>query len=217
MNEGEHERHEDEELLERAMPGLPPDSGELPELPDFGEAELDRSPRIYVASLSDYNAGRLHGRWIDATQDVEEIHADIRGMLALSPELEAEEWAIHDHDGFGPVQLSEYESLELVSEIAQGIAEHGEAFAAFVEVADHDPSRFPLFEQMYRGRWESLYHYADHLLEELGADRELAQLPEWLRNNVIIHVEGFAEELQANGTIMTMPASEGGLHVFDFE
>ena len=29
------------------------------------------TPRIYVADLAAYNAGRLHGVWIDATQDVE--------------------------------------------------------------------------------------------------------------------------------------------------
>lgn len=33
-------------------------------------------PRIYVASLSDYNAGTLHGKWIDADQSAEDIQAD---------------------------------------------------------------------------------------------------------------------------------------------
>lgn len=30
------------------------------------------TPRIYAACLAAYNSGRLHGRWIDATQDPEE-------------------------------------------------------------------------------------------------------------------------------------------------
>jgi hypothetical protein len=30
-------------------------------------------PRIYVASLSDYNNGVLHGRWIDASSDPEDM------------------------------------------------------------------------------------------------------------------------------------------------
>lgn len=44
------------------------------------------TPRIYVASLSDYNAGTLHGRWIDATQDADGIRADVEEMLAASPQ-----------------------------------------------------------------------------------------------------------------------------------
>ena len=35
------------------------------------------SPRIYVASLSDYNAGRLHGVWIDAAEELDEIWSQI--------------------------------------------------------------------------------------------------------------------------------------------
>ena len=67
--------------------------------------------RIYVASLSDYNAGRLHGAWIDAAQEPEQIEAEIAWMLKQSPEPIAEEWAIHDHEGFGGVRLSEYEQV----------------------------------------------------------------------------------------------------------
>ena len=51
-------------------------------------------PRIYVACLAAYNNGRLHGRWIDAT-DPHEVWQHVRGMLAASPEPDAEEWAIH--------------------------------------------------------------------------------------------------------------------------
>jgi len=58
--------------------------------------ETAQEYRIYVASLSDYNAGRLHGAWIDATQDADEIEAEVQEMLAASPEPIAEEWAIHD-------------------------------------------------------------------------------------------------------------------------
>ena len=68
-------------------------------------------PRIYVASLSDYNAGRLHGRWIDATQGVDAVQAEVVAMLAESREAVAEEWAIHDYDEFAGVRLGEWEDL----------------------------------------------------------------------------------------------------------
>ncbi|MEO0467721.1 MAG: antirestriction protein ArdA, partial [Pseudomonadota bacterium] len=52
------------------------------------------APRIYVACLAAYNNGRLHGRWIDAT-DPHEVWQQVSAMLAASPEPDAEEWAIH--------------------------------------------------------------------------------------------------------------------------
>ena len=47
-------------------------------------------PKIYVADLAAYNAGRLRGIWIDATQEPDEIHAEVQAMLAGSPEPVAE-------------------------------------------------------------------------------------------------------------------------------
>lgn len=93
--------------------------------PDGREPERRVPPRIYMASLSDYNAGRLHGAWVDADQDAEELDLAVARMLAASPEPGAEEWAIHDHEGFGPVDLSECESMETVALLARGIADHG--------------------------------------------------------------------------------------------
>jgi hypothetical protein len=56
--------------------------------------------------LSDYNAGILHGVWIDAVEDADELQEPIDRMLAASPTTRrygdvAEEWAIHDFEGFG--------------------------------------------------------------------------------------------------------------------
>lgn len=74
-------------------------------------------PAIYVASLTDYNNGILHGRWIDALLSPAEIHRQIHEMLAGSPTTTrtgepAEEWAIHDHEGFGDVRLDAHESVD---------------------------------------------------------------------------------------------------------
>ena len=75
-------------------------------------------PRVYAACLAAYNNGILHGEWIDADQDVDDIHAEIQAMLKRSPIKGAEEWAFHDHEYMG--QISEYESVEHVSEIGAG-------------------------------------------------------------------------------------------------
>ena len=134
----------------------------------------DITPKIYVASLSDYNAGRLHGVWIDATEGMEAISIEIEAMLAASPEPGAEEYAIHDYEGFGPVRLLEYESLADVAAIAAGIQQHGHAFAVWADhlrsTADRWHSDLDQFEECFIGRWDSLADYGDHLLDLLGID-----------------------------------------------
>src|SRR4051795_7421988 len=89
------------------------------------------SPRIYVACLAAYNAGRLHGRWIDAAQDADAIWAEVREMLAASPVPGAEEHAIHDYEGFAGIGIGEYDSIEVVAQLAELLEEHGPALGAF--------------------------------------------------------------------------------------
>lgn len=88
------------------------------------------TPRIYVACLAAYNNGRLHGRWIDADQSSDDIYAEVEAMLAASPEPHAEEWAIHDHEGFGAEDVDETESLERVSAIAATLVGRNDRFAS---------------------------------------------------------------------------------------
>lgn len=73
------------------MPELPTDSPRA--------AAIQTPPLIYVASLADYNNGRLHGVWIRADSDPEAIGLAIQAMLAASPEPRAEEWAVHASEG----------------------------------------------------------------------------------------------------------------------
>lgn len=56
--------------------------------------------RVYAACLAAYNNGILHGCWLDVTDDVDKLRAEVAAMLADSPESGAEEWVIHDYDGF---------------------------------------------------------------------------------------------------------------------
>ena len=65
----------------------------------------DSNPRIYVACLAAYNNGYLHGAWIEADQDADEIRDEIAAMLARSPIEHAEEYAIHDYEGFEGVTI----------------------------------------------------------------------------------------------------------------
>ncbi len=88
------------------------------------------SPQIYVACLASYNNGCLHGCWIDANQPPDDLHAEVQAMLASSPESSAEEWAIHDYEGFGPRRLLESEPFERVSAIAAALVGRGDVRGA---------------------------------------------------------------------------------------
>lgn len=150
------------------------------------------SPRIYVASLADYNAGELLGVWIDANQESEALHAEIEAMLARSDEDVAEEWAIHDYEGFGPFQVHEYEPMDVVSAVARGIAEHGTAFAAYVSWAGTGEEALRAFDDCYLGSWPNLEVYARELAEDFGWEAKLRELPEDMRQYVSIDYDGVA-------------------------
>jgi antirestriction protein len=84
------------------------------------------TPSIYVACLASYNNAILHGVWIDATQKEDEIMEKIWEMLDNSSEPNAEEYAIHDYEGFGSIKIHEYESICNIVEYVSFIKEHGE-------------------------------------------------------------------------------------------
>jgi antirestriction protein len=157
-------------------------------------------PRIYVACLAAYNAGCLHGAWIDADQSATDLWEDISTMLKASPENStcqwcggvtlapgdptswdrpcshpahlpghAEEWAIHDYEGFGSLRLGESESIERIAAIAAGISEHGDAFTAWLSYdSTYDPEDRDAFEAMYQGEFDALRKYAEQYAEDIG-------------------------------------------------
>lgn len=190
------------------------DSNELPAKGDGEEREREPGdvPRIYVASLSDYNAGRLHGAWIDAAREPDEIHEDIQAMLQASREPIAEEWAIHDYDGFGPLHLDEFTSVDNVSTIARGIAEHGRAFANWANYLG--PSQWEhldRFEDCYLGTWSSAEEFAASMLEDMGIDVDDLG-PEYLQPYIRFDLDAFAHDLSHD---FYMAADIDGVHIFD--
>ena len=78
----------------------------------------DEGPAIYIASLSDYNAGNLHGSWVDLTKatTAEEIQECIDYVLKTSPQPDAEEYAIHESQGLPFHLRGEWPDLEAIAE-----------------------------------------------------------------------------------------------------
>jgi len=184
------------------------------------ETERRVRPRIYAASLSDYNNGILHGCWIDATSDIEEMQHAINEMLAASPTTTrygepAEEWAVHDYEGFSDIRVGEYTSLANIAQWADGIDRHGEAFAAWVaHVGVEGDDLIEQFENGYQGEWESIEAYAEYMLDELGVQRVIDEAPEWLQPYLKLDIEGFARQLELGGELTCSESPGGEVWIF---
>lgn len=182
-------------------------------------------PEIWVGSLSDYTNGVLHGMWVAADQEPEEIHEQIAWILRTSPTARrygevAEEWGIFDHSGFCGYNVSEYANLDTASLVAKGIAEHGEAYAEWVEYVGDTAEELldaESFHDHYEGTFDSLEEYVEHILEETGfyseLDRALEIIPEDLRRHIQVDVEGIAEEWGQG--LYVAETRDGKVHVFD--
>lgn len=133
-------------------------------------------PSIYVASLTDYNNAFLHGVWIEIEQatDLDEVHEQISKMLADSPACRkypwevAEEFAIHDYEGFGSYEVGEYANLATVLAVAQAIEEHGTVVTAWIEAVGGDPlGAIESFADAYCGTWTDEAEWAWDQFEAL--------------------------------------------------
>ncbi len=163
--------------------------------------------RIYVACLAAYNNGRLHGRWIDAGLGEDHILGETRAMLAASPEPQAEEWAIHDYEGFEGAPISEYASFESVAALAEFIEERGALGGKLLEHygGDIEDARKALDE--YSGEYESLADYARELTEQIGGE-----IPKHLEN--YIDYDSMAHDMEMGGDVLTFETGFQQVHVF---
>ena len=170
-------------------------------------------PRIWVGSLADYNAGRLHGDWLDAAVPYDELSESVQRILASSREPGAEEYGIFDYDEFGAFRVGEYEQLDVVARIARGIAEHGPAFAAYAELHDGDPDMLSSYEDSYIGEYESAASWARGVLEDMESTVHQS-IPEDLRAYISIDYPSFARDAQLSGHMHFEPTPTGGVYAF---
>jgi len=95
--------------------------------------------RFYAADLAAYNSGILHGIWVDATSDADEMQEQIAAMLRASPcpnvtvehpetnetVPSAEEWVVHDYDDAAKLisHMGETSDLKAIAEAAEAFEE----------------------------------------------------------------------------------------------
>ena len=167
----------------------------------------NEQPRIYVACLAAYNSGILHGVWIEAAQEPWAIYDEVQAMLAASPIAGAEEWAIHDYEGFGGVRIEEYASFDHVSGLAAFVAEHGALGVALLEYCsgELDEAREAI-EDRHLGSYASLADYVQEVTEDSTA------IPHALR--YYIDWRAIARDAEINGDLFTVQTAWDAVHVF---
>lgn len=170
-------------------------------------AQANTKPRIYVACLAAYNNGILHGVWIDADGGEDEVRAQIVRMLAASPEPDAEEYAIHDYEGFEGATIEEYSGIGHVCELAGFITEQGELGGAVLSHfgGNLDEARDAL-EDRYLGRYRSLADYME------GVTEETIKVPDALR--YYIDYEAMGRDADINGDVFIVQLGYHEVHVF---
>ncbi len=188
------------------------------EPPDWEQARSEQEPRIspqvWIASLSDYNSGCLHGTWVEADQEPDGIWSAINDVLRTSQVPGAEEWAIFDYEGFGVLTLSEHETVESISRLGLGIGEHGEAFAVYAHFFGRDDEALDEFENCYIGKRESAAAYVEELLEEFGINRILDEaLPKSVREYVRVDAEAMARNMEYEMSLLSVE-TQGGVFLF---
>lgn len=164
--------------------------------------------RIYVADLAAYNNGVLHGVWIDATQELDDIQEQISTMLKASPiEEEAEEYAIHDYEGFGNYSVGEYSGIEELREVACFIEEHPEIGSdVLAHFGDDLEDAQKAIEENYSGCYSSLADYAQELTEDTS------EIPNHLA--FYIDYDRMGRDMEMSGDIFTIETAHDEVHVF---
>ncbi len=169
--------------------------------------------RIYVADLAAYNNGYLHGVWIDVTQELDEIHDQVNAMLKASPIDEvAEEYAIHDYEGFNGYSLGEYEGIDTAHKIACFIEEHDEIAGELLSHFGGDlEDATKAIEENYNGCHKSVADYAEELTHEWMTE-ETSEIPKHLE--YYIDYEKMGRDMELNGDIYTIETGYGEVHIF---
>jgi antirestriction protein len=159
---------------------------------------------IYIACLASYNNGILHGKWVEV-EDYDQVWDAIKEVLKSSPIENAEEWAIHDYEGFGKIAISEYDSIERICNISKLLQEYGEiASEIYDNYQDTDQVKEAL-EDKYVGEFETLQDYAQDIIQELY------NVPEHLL--FYLDYDKFIRDMEMSGDIDTYYLN-GKYHIF---
>ncbi len=128
-------------------------------------------------------------------------------MLTASPIAGAEEWAIHDYEGFGKIRIEEFANFDHVSALAMFSAVHGEVGAALLDHCNGDLGEAQeAMADRYMGEHTSLADYLQELTEESTF------IPQALR--YYIDWQAMARDAELNGDLFAVETAYNEVHVF---
>ncbi len=175
------------------------------------------SPRIWVGSLAAYNDGVLHGKWIAADREADEVWEDVNEVLRTSP-VPAEEYFIADYENFAGLRLWEYEPIERVAQIGRLLVAYGDAFAAWLQYEGSDAlGRAEEFTDAYVGEFSDREELQDHFEMLYGIEEMMDELHRKVSSSLSVYVEfdteAFINDLECNGDIYIVERN-GVMQVF---
>ena len=170
--------------------------------------------RIYVASLSHYNAGHLVGEWIELSPwwNGADVMDEIRSVLDRAEEAgpdvsgPVEEYAVHDFEGFPRSLYHEYMSAQAFDKLTTFLRlrdEYGEAFGAYVDYFgdEIDPDEWKRdFYDRYVGTYEDREAYGWHIAD-------MYDVPDALEH--YIDAEAIARDAEYGGDVTFQRTAEG--------
>jgi len=194
--------------------------------------------RFYAACLASYNAGRLHGAWIDASTDVDEMQAAINKMLRASPypNVEvacpdcdapdhpecptchgrgkvpsAEEYAIHDYEGRW--DLGEYPGLERIvkfMELVEKAEDRGIDAEDVQSILDHFGADYiDTAGDAIENQFHGTYDTLTEYAEQFVEEcYDLKAVPDIIKFH--IDYEGIARDMELGGDVFTIDKHQGG-------
>ena len=152
---------------------------------------------------------------IELVDDQAAVEEAVTAMLATSRKPGAEEWAIHDYEGFGPLRVGEYDGLAWLSAVAAGTAEHGPAYLHWaVLCTPGEIDELGQFEDQYVGHFPSMDAYVEELVDESGVESLLDEhLPDWIRPYVEVDIESLAHDF-GTGDVYASSSGDNGVYLF---
>lgn len=180
------------------------------------------SRKIYVADLAAYNQGFLHGTWINLSKltSPDEVYEKIAKMLAKSKAYGAEEWEIHDYEGFGSIDASRF-GIEALMDIEQAINEYGVIPVEVIVNSGWTPKDGDLYDLVPErylgvvGHREDEYDWAWDYLDQSGG---MDGLPAWLQGPALhAAIQGWFDSMVNDGLFHVVRDDKGNTYIFNTE
>lgn len=170
---------------------------------------LDTTPSVWIGCLSCYNAGRLVGEWYDALDAENVTTADLHLRDGIDASDCEELWCM-DVDNMPVTEEMSPVEATAWGKLAAEAGEDVEAFTAWCRMYGYTSPgdvSVSMFQDTYRGRWDSFEDYADSLIDDIGL---LDGVPDHLQ--AYFDTKRWANDLSYEYT--TAPAPDGGCFVF---